>query len=493
MNQSASHQKSSFNYKLAFYYIIIVFICINVCTGLVWIAGNISYIPKYGDTKEYLANSKTLIVDQYRGILYPYFLNRSNYLAEATGLKFQHVVYFFQILLTFLSIKLFAFVLFPETINVRIRWFIAFVTAAVVSLDPLVAHFSLTVMADSLAASFTIMYLAFLVLVIKEADAGARKTVLYFTMAICFFILISLTRVEKLYFGLIMFLLFLVIFAFRYNHVKSQKMLSLLFLVFCLFGVAIVNYVKSETQVNNSNRPSLDVPSIAFSRVMWPIMSQAYEYFPDNIKTIFTKAEANKFDEHANNVYPFLVKIMQRKDGREVILTITRTTIEHFPLQVTAKITFDFIKYTLPNVAFPLEFVGVLPISWATGWTVSRMGMYQPNLTKIYLMIGAVNFFAILIYVSQNLDFRHKKRVLKEVLISNPVIVIVSMAVIVNSMFFTLFHGMDAHIRYALPSYLIINTVLVSLLFGYMLPTVVEGLLVQVTALKLRLRNFLSR
>lgn len=53
--------------------------------------------------------------------------------------------------------------------------------------------------------------------------------------------------------------------------------------------------------------------------------------------------------------------------------------------------------------------------------------------------------------------------------VTNPAIIVLSLAIIVNSMLFALEAGMDAHIRHALPSYTIILTGLVTLLFGYIL------------------------
>jgi hypothetical protein len=104
------------------------------------------------------------------------------------------------------------------------------------------------------------------------------------------------------------------------------------------------------------------------------------------------------------------------------------------------------------------------------------MEMVHPGLTKVYLIIGELSFFAMFIYLAQYVVFHYgrlsiqvRQHVLRGELISNPAIVILSIAIIVNSMLFTLFHGMDAHIRYALPSYTIILTGLVTLFFRYTL------------------------
>ncbi len=116
------------------------------------------------------------------------------------------------------------------------------------------------------------------------------------------------------------------------------------------------------------------------------------------------------------------------------------------------------------------------------------MEMSQPRLTKIYLITGALSFFAMLICASQYLFFHYKKHVLRRGLISNPAIVILSMAVIANSMLFTLSAGMDAHIRYALPSYTIILVSLVTLFFENIFGQPLRrGCAIQATALKLRL------
>ena len=71
----------------------------------------------------------------------------------------------------------------------------------------------------------------------------------------------------------------------------------------------------------------------------------------------------------------------------------------------------------------------------------------------------------MLVYASRYLSYN----VLIERQIKDPVIIISCLAIIVNSMLFALEAGMDAHIRYALPSYMIILTGLASLFFGLIL------------------------
>ena len=178
----------------------------------------------------------------------------------------------------------------------------------------------------------------------------------------------SLIRIDKLYFGLIVFLSFVALLAFQNkSQGNRRRKTAIAFSIFSLcVAMLCVSIVKSETQIYNPNRPPLNISSLAFNRVVWPRMSDAYEHFPVKIKEKITKAEARKFDEHNNNVYPFLVKTLQEDGGKDIISSITRITLEHFPIQVAAKTVFDFAKYTVPNLAFPLESMSILPTSVAT-------------------------------------------------------------------------------------------------------------------------------
>jgi 4-amino-4-deoxy-L-arabinose transferase-like glycosyltransferase len=382
MNNMNSHQEPSSQWLGLITSAVLIFVFLSAFAGAVWMSRNISNIPEYGDTGEYLVLSKHLLVDQYRGILYPYLLNLSNYWAYVIGINIQHVVYCIQILLTFFSSYLLAYAISPylrkdgPSVPCQLP---AFFAGAVVLLDPLVAHFSLTILADSLATSFTMMFLSFLIFALKDN----KRQFLYIALSTLFLVFISLIRIDKLYFGLIVFFFFIVLLALKNkSQGNRRKKTAIAFSIFSLcVAMLCVSFVKSETQIYNHNRPPLDISSLAFNRIVWPRMSDAYKYFPVKIKEKITEAEAQEFDKHSNNVFPFLVKTLQENDGKKIISSITRITLEHFPIQVAAKTAFDFAKYTVPNLMFPLEALGILPTSVATSWTITRMEMFQPTLT----------------------------------------------------------------------------------------------------------------
>ncbi len=423
---------------------ILLFIAINLLVGLIWIACNLSHIPQYGDTPEYLFLSKQLRVDQYRGIFYPYFIHFCNSLPYCNNFKTHTIIYSIQIVLTFFSSSFLAysFLVFSKKNNYSYQTkLLPLIIGFLVSLDPLLAHFSLTILTDSLANSFTMLFLGCLILILKN-----RRRIIHIIIAAICFIIISLTRVDKFYFSLGMFLwflFFLIIKNKKHNHPYKNTATFFIFIIF--ISMAGINSIKNKTQIYNNNRPPLDRTCLAFNRIVWPRMSKVYDYLPENIKKNITKTEAIKFDEHNNNVYPFLVNQLAENNGKETINTITWITLKQFPLAILSKLIFDFTKYSLPNLAYPLELLGLFPMSVATDWTFSRMAMFQPLLTRIFTSISTLSFFMMLIY---NL----LKNISKPAwcpLTTLETLFVISSAILTNSILFTLEAGMDAHIRYA--------------------------------------------
>lgn len=238
------------------------------------------------------------------------------------------------------------------------------------------------------------LFLGSLILILKN-----RRIIIHIIISALCFIVISLTRVDKFYFSLGMFLWFIFFLIIKNKKPNHHYKNTATFLIFIIsISMIGINLIKNKTQVYNSNRPPLDKTCLAFNRIVWPRMSKVYDYLPENIKKNITKTEAIKFDEHNNNVYPFLVNKLAENNGKETINTITWITLKQFPLAILSQLIFDFTKYSLPNLAYPLELLGLLPTSVAADWTFSRMTMFQPLLTKIFISISTLSLFMMLIY-----------------------------------------------------------------------------------------------
>jgi hypothetical protein len=238
---------------------------------------------------------------------------------------------------------------------------------------------------------------------------------------------------------------------------EGKFLLEVVLIVVAAIGMASV--LNRATQAYSPYRPPLNFSTMAFNRVVWPRFARVYPYLSTRARSLATIDDATHFDVHNNNVYPFLAKTrIGHPENAALVDEITITTLKTFPLQVAGETAFDMVKYALPNVVFPLELVSVLPKSTATDWTYTRMNKPHPTFTDAWLLLSTCEFF--LVQLPAALSFLRRRRARDWAL--SPLIVLAMIAAAFNSVLFGLEAGMDAHVRYALPTYiLILETVIV--------------------------------
>jgi hypothetical protein len=431
---------------------------VMVCIGAAWMVANFRKVPQYGDTIEYLQLTRTLHIDQYRTIFYPLILRLTHIFHGSSNSPHTNGVYLFQCLAVYISCFLFTEVVLDTLKKAKLITFkhgrlLATSTSLLVLTNPLVAHFSLTLLTDSLASSFTIATIA---CVARAADPDQRK--IWLPIAAICVILMALSRLEKLYVAFCICIgAAVLMWATRHSgcsKLRTGRPWALaLVLGMALLSVPLINRL---TQTINPNRPPLDLSSLAFNRAVWPRMSEVYPKLPEDARRLISAEDARNFDINNNNVYPLLSKLLaQNANNKKIINEITITTVRNFPMEVIGKTFFDFSKYEVPNLAFPLELSSALPKSWATDWTHSRMSMFSPKLTDISLAISTIVFLLIQI----PLAILTLKHIGSRKLLLEPITVIGFVAITMNSALFSLEAGMDAHIRYALPTYTLLLTV----------------------------------
>jgi len=445
----------------------------SVSLGLTWMAYNASVIPAYGDTIDYLARAHTLHVDQYRTILYPAFLRIGGVLRHGVEAPWIAVVYAVQWSAVAASTALFATAL-GKGLGVfrpdrRTSVILVLATVALVATNPLVAHFAFSVMSDSLAASFTMAFVGSLTLALTyPLPPSQRRLWLGIALACCF--LMALSRVEKVYAGLALVIVTGVrLFADRYRlngpFTRPRAVLVLLLLVSTLGAAVAVNRA---TQSHDPAQASLDLSSMAFNRVVWPRLTRVYPHLPPEARALIPFDEAVRFDAHNNNVDALLIR---NRDNHRIIDQITVTTLQVFPLSVIGKTLYDLAKYTFPNVTFPLEGASILPRSTPTWWTLSRMGMASPRLTRVALAYAELFFLIVQLPLAIAIVVARHQRVLWR----HPVWWLTMTAVLVNALLFGLASGMDAHIRYALPAYVMCLALVTLLSLGWFVPDSMSG------------------
>lgn len=443
---------------------------LSVITGLVWTLLNATHVPAYGDTQEYLHAALTLQVDQYRTILYPLTLRLLGVVRDGVGAPFTPWIYGVQWLMLCLSTALFVLAftitLCPRWPRRRIWWVVTGSTLAVVS-NPLISHFSLALMSDSLASSLSLAAISCVVIASLGIAKRSKLDATWLIIALLALLLLAISRVDKLYLAFAICLVAVLHSAMTY---KAEKLpaggKALLWHAGLYAGVLVAAWgLNRETQTVNHDRPPLDLSSLAFNRVVWPRLSETYPYLSPKAKAFISPGDAAHFDEHNNNVYPLLANLLKSDpSNRSVINEITLTTLRKFPAQVAGKTVWDITKYTFPNVAFPLELVHVIPQSIATDWTRSRMAQATPLATDVALYISQGTFLFIELPVALAILLRNRRP------IGRPLVLCLVITVIAtNSLLFGLEAGMDAHIRYSLPTYTLLQAIVATLFFDWLL------------------------
>ncbi|MDG2540118.1 hypothetical protein P5Y53_20745 [Dyella jiangningensis] len=436
--------------------------------GLTWTLLNAGSVPAYGDSQEYLHAAQTLRVDQYRTIFYPFVLRILRVVNDGMATPFTPLIYAFQWLALALSTTLFVHAAISL---LRLGWssnrarLVTIGTTLMVISNPLIAHFSLSLMSDSLASSFTVAVIASLALALSGpgAQAGPRWKWLAIALLLLFFMAFS--RVDKLYSAAVICLCVVWAICARRGQVVFPARIAATVIGLLVVTLAGVVGINKATQTYNFDRPPLDLSSLAFNRVVWPHMAETYPYLSRRVKVLVSKQDAEHFDQHNNNVYPLLAELLKSDPGnRAVINEITLTTLRRFPAQVAGKTAFDLTKYTLPNFTFPLELAHVLPESIATDWTHTRMQQVVPTFTDValgishvVLLLGGVPIALVM------LQRKDRPRIGGQLMAWLAVIVIVS-----NSLLFGLEAGMDAHIRYALPTYTLFQATVAAMSFAWL-------------------------
>jgi hypothetical protein len=423
-----------------------------VVCGLMWAAGNVGYVPKYGDSNEYLQYAEILKVDHYRTILYPALIRLFGVTSMAAYSPHTEALFGFQFLVSFVSFCLFGAALLnglgtPAISLCLRRWIVATVAMACAGL-PLLAHFSLSLMSDSLACSLTLASIGVLAGLVTEYR---ERGLCWKRLLLCWFLLfaMSLSRVDRLFLG-VMLVVIVVTWLWRIGkragnpHVIRDCALLLVVLGSSLAATIGTNHL---TQTYDSGRPRLVFTNMAFNRIVWPRLHEVYPYLSVRARNMISLDEAEHFDAHNNNVFPLMVKILdENADGRHVIDDITLETLRRFPLEVFSKAVFDEVKYVFPGVAFPLELFSVIPESVGTSWTYSRMTMFDAGPTKLWLALSFLCFFA----VQMPIFLYPKGRRLTRFSIGKPAFVLSIATIVFLAFLFVIESGVDSNIRYSL-------------------------------------------
>lgn len=419
---------------------------IQIAISFVFIIQNITVVPQYGDTKEFLNLSKTLELDKFRTILYPLFLKAVILASAHLNFPYQIAVYIFQMAISLVSLFYLFNILFKCCLGFAKKQFkfIVFFTSLFVFSNPFVTHFNLSVLSDSFALSFTIFFLgSILNLCISE-----KISPLNILSVFAFYILMSLTRPERKLLG-IAFLIAVILFElFKNRKAKSFKIVkkAVCVLIAAITAFIIISGINNHTQTAAATRNQPALYKSAFEFIVWPRLTKVYPYLPSSIKNVITYKDAVTNDAAAYNTNYTIAKILNHDNGNpSKIIEITKITLSKFCPEIIGNFAVNVFKNIFSPFCYAFNFI---LNDGNINWTQTRMSMAHPRLTVFYDIYSKVLFLILALTAFWGLVRKKIARCLHK-----PLITISVLFVLLFSMFFSAVSDMGFHIRYAMPMF----------------------------------------
>jgi hypothetical protein len=344
-----------------------------VAVGVTWTGLNLWHQPPYGDSVRYQYFTETLTVDQYHGGFYPLILHLVNPWKGNLG-----QLQLLQLGVLALCLAYFVYALraadFAGGANERRGVVGAFVSLLLLLLlDPLLAHFSLSLMQDSLALSGCLVFSAALA---KLTCDGARR---WAAAALLFagFVLAAGVRIEKSWALLATALAtlpawFLIARGFPSANPPRLRASAGVVLAAVLLGFAAAQSIQASmyreppptAAFRFSHWPKLT--TVLHQRIVFPNLTSVYEELSPESRAVLTRRDAQSYDRRIHHTWSVTDRVT--RGDPEARGRLTRDLASTAFRNRWAAITADVASDTAENVFAPLSFYARL-IEWSMGGT----------------------------------------------------------------------------------------------------------------------------
>lgn len=444
--------------------IVVVGNAVLVLLAIAWWITNLGTRPAYGDTSQYLRLAKTLHVDDFRTLFYPLVLRGLKTAALSCGCRLELLVYFVQTSLALTSIAYLGRALWDVTatterfhdlnqISTLRQQAVIGTFATLVFSRPLINHFALSVMTDSLAASFTTAGLASLIR-ISALDDTRLRTVIIGCLAIA---AAGFMRAEKVYvMGLTIAVAMVAVWWLgrstttrrpSYQLSDRHRTLALLTLLLLIPAIAVTVINRATQTPGYYGWPPVTTDVRLFVRTVWPRLTELRPRLSQQFKDAVSEADAKAFDSNYNQ-YLHLVPVLQRQAGGTDVLVneASWAAIQYHGKEIATRTAMDALRYAMPLITYPADLA--LGAYNASNWTHTRMRAATPLLTDVYLWVATAVLLAIQIPVLLMLLIRLWGSWNQRVVIAAGLLLGVS---IINAVLYSAGNGLQ-NVRYALPA-----------------------------------------
>lgn len=373
--------------------VLILLAGIQIVSGILWMILNMGSTQDFLETKELLEISKTMVTDEYVGIIYPVLLRFFGILEKVFPVPYFLYLYVLQIGLGYYAL----YRLLDAMCGIRSHWAVVWVMTI-----PTVMQLHVALLPQSLAVS--LLMLCLVCCVRCEWFRGG-----------CYWLLSGLLIPEYLWFAGMIYVLMLIRGLATTEHRRNAMKKGILcMLLVCLMAAA----VKGTTQETYSRGRMMRTPaSMALLRTVWPNYATNSYFWNLDVQQLF---DLEDLVELAGNpelpVREFGTALEQScgiKRAQEIYWYMAKTSFRVRTKEITLDVLNDMILYSIPVMALPRNLKG-WGVSYS-GWNYSRMAEQAPVLTKYYVcysgnVMGIMLIFTLIRMLVQKVKFPDKKK-----------------------------------------------------------------------------------
>lgn len=366
---------------------------IQIILGICWMLCNFTGFQRFGESLLCEEIGKTLICDEYEGILYPVLILVTKGMEELILVPYRFILYLLQIGFAFwVSYQLLGSFCVQEKSR-RVWGALAMLTF------PMAMQCHLAVLPDSFVSSLLLLELAVVSGILIN---GRRVTPGSFVKALACWALAVLLRPEYLYIGilpLVLLPLYGLGKAWKDDRKRMWYPLTLLALVVVLGGLLLM--VKNFTQEEGCyDRVTKSRNAAMVSRLAWPYAGTDYEFWPGEVKAQFTFEEARQIDYYADHMDRILGRTLEEALGKEraeeLFGEIAEIAWQNHKNEILHRTVWDAVGYTVSPLVLQRQFTGKIYDSYS-GRNYDIMRSKTPFLTKYYMDYSCMWFGAALV------------------------------------------------------------------------------------------------
>lgn len=440
------------NRKISINKLLKIAMIFSIVFGLIYIIRNLSYVPQYGDTVEYIELSQNFKFDGYRTFVFPLILKICFKISQVINIQYTYFLYIIQNI-----VSLCACVIFIKSIYCIFEKKITKADVLLYSLflwsTPFNIHFNMSVLSDSLAISFTLMFIASLMYLLKT-----YKWYYIIPTILCMY-LASNTRSEKIYFCLFVLIITLIAFIIkrRKDILKKENIKQITAIVAIMIITLTLNTITKKCFGQNKEqdytRTQPGFVSFLSQRVMKYNLPDMYKYFPEEVTRSITYEDTQN---DGKVTYQGIYEKLLAEDGNNArVIMIIKTVLKHNWYNILLDINSDFVKNIFPTIYQLFE-----TRQGALEWTITRMQGDHPVYTTGYIVFN--NLIYVIIYVI--LIFKLISDKYNYNIKANIALLPMILYILVNALFFTFLTSQNFHIRYAMLTYMMEYAMIIILL-----------------------------